>query len=71
MDISLRDLIQTISDAGTLGLMAVIIYGAAKEWWVWGWLYKELRQERNYWRDIALRATDLAAKVADQQGPPS
>ena len=64
LDISLHEIVQTISDAGLLGMLLIIVYGAAQEWWVWGWLYREMRADRDYWRDIALRAAQIAEKAA-------
>ena len=62
-DISLQQIITFLSDAGVLGLLVIVIWGGAKQWWVWGWIWREMKADRDRWRDIALSATNLADKV--------
>lgn len=49
-----------ISKAGFIGLLLVIIYGGMKQWWVFGWLYKQERDEKEEWKNVALRSQHIA-----------
>lgn len=48
---------------GTLVLALVILFGGWKRWWVFGWHYRETVEEKNEWKEIALRGTKIAEKV--------
>jgi hypothetical protein len=57
--------IEQLLDLGvTGGLLAILIAGHRKLW-VWGWLYAERVQERDFWRGLALRGTDLAERATN------
>lgn len=43
-----------------LALTAVVLWTGAKGVWRWGNAYDELREDRDYWRELALKGTDLA-----------
>lgn len=53
-------IVDYISKIGVVALLALIIYGGVKQWWVFGWLYKQERQEKQEWKDIALRSQKVA-----------
>lgn len=49
-----------ISRAGVIVLLIIIIYGGYKKWWVFGWQYKECVDEKNEWKEAALKSTHTA-----------
>lgn len=52
-----------------IGLLATILVGGSRGWWVFGRTYDEMRDERDAWRAVALNAqgmTDKAVSMAEQ-----
>jgi len=53
---------------GLLGfLIFVVVLGGLRRWWVYGWQWQAERDEKLYWRDVALKAlgtAEEASKVA-------
>ena len=45
-------------------VMAVILYGLVKKWWVPGGRYDEMERDRNYWRDRLFESLGLAKEAA-------
>lgn len=58
-----------VRDLGITGLLVAILYGGAKRWWVFGWLYEAKTREADEWKTLALRGTHIAELLAD--GNPS
>jgi len=54
-------------------IAVIIIVGAARKWWVWGYIYDEMREDRDFWRTRALGSQGLVeesieiAKVAVEE----
>lgn len=48
---------------GLLVALLVIIYTGVKKLWVFGWYAKELRADREEWKEAALRGTRVAERV--------
>lgn len=70
--LTLADLLKYFSQAGVLGLLTIVIFGGYRQWWVFGWQYKEAaariekaEKERDDWRDLALHGTSLAEQTVD------
>lgn len=61
----LVSLIQFLKDAGIVGLLVFILIGGSRQWWVWGYQFRDLKQERDWWRDTALRGTQMAERAVD------
>lgn len=50
---------------------AIATAGMAKQW-VFGWIYREMVADRDFWRDRALRGSglaEIATDVAEEQLP--
>jgi hypothetical protein len=62
------ELIHFIEGIGVPGLMALIIFGGLKGWWVFGWIYVDMRNDRNEWRSRALQTVNVAEKLVEQNG---
>lgn len=60
MDASWSDI---ISNMGVIALLVLILTSGARGVWVWGWHYKDLEHDRDYWRTLALSGTDIAEKT--------
>lgn len=56
------DIIALISDASGPLLMAVIIWGAIKEWWVPGRSHRRIVDERDKLLELAIRGTRVVEK---------
>lgn len=44
-------------------LLLTFIIGLLRRWWVIGWSYDDLKQERDQWREIALSNVQLSGKA--------
>lgn len=72
MDI--KSLVDIISQGGAVGLLAFFLAAGFKGWIVWGREFnreverrKEVESERNDWRELALRGTNLAESLTQVQ----
>lgn len=61
-----------IQSGGIIGLLAFILIGGARKWWVFGWQYKDLQdrcgkveQSNEMWMQLALRSTNVTEKLVD------
>lgn len=52
-----------------LALLIVVLWTGARGLWVFGHVYSELLADRDRWRDLALKGTDLADSAL-QATPP-
>ena len=57
------ELISVISDFGVIGLLVVIIATGFRRYWVFGWVYDQVRAERDEWKAMALEGCDLAERA--------
>lgn len=71
------DILDYASKIGVITLLAAVIYGGFREWWVWGHHYRRhveslntrvaiLEKEKNAWRDMALRASGIAEAAVQE-----
>ena len=65
-----------INTGGIIGLLAFIIVGGARRWWVFGWQYKELLdryqkiEESNVmWMQVALRGVSVTEQIVKTVAP--
>lgn len=53
---------------GPLGLLVFllvgVVWGGIKQWWVFGWQYREATRDRDDWRALALQGANAADKTA-------
>jgi hypothetical protein len=61
--LTIRELLDILSQGGILGLLVLIIYGGYKRYWVWGWSYSDKVREADEWKRLALSGTALAEKA--------
>jgi len=48
---------------GLLVALLIIIYTGVRKLWVFGWYAKEILQDREEWKEAALRGTRVAERV--------
>lgn len=58
-----------IEKGGVVAIFVLIIILGSKRLWVWGWQYKEMEDDRNFWRDVALKTVDITEAVAGRRRP--
>lgn len=70
----ITEVLNIIPKIGVAALLIIIIYGGFRQWWVFSWTYNELlsrheklREDRDRWQEIALRASNLAELLADKK----
>jgi hypothetical protein len=51
-------------DVTVTTLLILAIVGGSRGWWVYGRYYREMVDDRNFWRDQALSGTKAAEKLA-------
>lgn len=56
-----------LRDAGVIGVLVIIIVGGIKKLWVWGWQYREMEKDRDFWRDTALRALNISEAAVSRR----
>lgn len=59
-----------LRDAGLIGVMVAILWGGMRRWWVWGWAYTEMREQRDEWRKEAeaMRSVGRQNTVTAERG---
>lgn len=65
MDI--KTALDIIESAGVLGMMLIILWTGYKGKWYWGKDYAKIEAEKNDWRELALRGTQLAENAVSTQ----
>lgn len=48
---------------GLLVALLVIIFTGMKRYWVFGWYAREIKQDRDEWKDAAIKGTYVAERV--------
>lgn len=67
----LNEIVMIADRGGVLALLVVIIWGGIRGWYVWRWQYKELEQDRDWWRSTAMRSVQITEAAVDQAPPES
>lgn len=67
------ELLKGLSDLGLPALVFFVLYAGFKQWWVWGWQYREIQAQNqkiqaqcDYWRSMSLRLMHVAEKSVEQ-----
>lgn len=67
-----KSIVDLLSQGGAISILAWFLVAGFKGWIVWGREFereiarrKEVEQERNDWRDLALRGTNLAESLTE------
>jgi hypothetical protein len=54
------ELLDQVGRIGAAGMLIAALIGGFRRWWVWGWQYQEMRDDRDQWRDIAIKGMTVA-----------
>lgn len=60
-----NDVFSLLADASGPMLMAIIIWGAIKEWWVPGAVFRRVLAERDEWKTLALASRQLTERTVN------
>jgi hypothetical protein len=67
-----KSVIDYVNAGGVVALLLMVLAGGIKQWWVFGWYYKELlgrhsalSEEKDAWKELALRSTNLAESLQE------
>ena len=63
--ITIIELVQKLSGVSLATLLALILYGSYRQWWVWARERDEFRVDRDRWQALALENLGLAKKAVD------
>jgi hypothetical protein len=44
-----------VHNGGLSLVVAALIVGGLRQWYVWGWVYRQMLQERDEWRDMVIQ----------------
>lgn len=60
------EIIDLISRGGAIAMFVFIIWSGSRDdpLWVFGWSFRKLERERDWWQEAALRSTDLAERTS-------
>jgi hypothetical protein len=47
------------------GILGAVVIAGIRQVWVWGWTYKAMVDDRDFWRRHALRSSDLTDRAID------
>lgn len=61
----LSEVLTLIDRAGTIGLLIVIVFGGWRGVYVWARELNEMREDRDWWRQVALDGLTAAEKSLD------
>lgn len=56
---ALVEVVKWASGLGTPTLLILVLIGGYRQWWVWGWQLREMREDRDFWRAQALGVTAI------------
>lgn len=63
MTITLQDILDILNGGGVLATFVIFVVGCLKRWWVFGWAYDQLKEDRDEWKALALSGTYIADKA--------
>lgn len=47
------ELLQSMDKGGVIGMCVMLLISGVKKWWVFGWVYEEMRADRDDWKRVA------------------
>jgi hypothetical protein len=53
-----------IDRGGVVAFLSFALLGLARRWWVPGWVHEELKRDRDFWRETALKGMVVAEATA-------
>lgn len=53
-----------VRNGGLALVVVMLILGGIRQWYVWGWVYRQMLSERDEWRDMVVRSTIVIEETA-------
>jgi hypothetical protein len=66
----LEQIINLTSKVGLATLLILVIIGGSQGYWVYGSTYKDMVADRDVWKELALKATQVAERTTVKLGVP-
>lgn len=63
----MSSIVDLITKGGFPTVLAIIIYGGLKKYWVFGWQFQELEADRDRWMQLAMGNLNLAQKATEKK----
>lgn len=70
MSTELQTLVMLVRDGGLALAVVVLVIGGVRGWYHWDGEYQEMKQDRDDWKSLALRGTNLAERALEAPPPP-
>jgi hypothetical protein len=61
--LDVRGLVSFLQSLGPFGMLAFLLVGFYLRWWVFGWQYQELKEDRDEWKLLAQTGTVTAERA--------
>ena len=59
-----------IANQGVAAVMFIaFISGLLRKWWVIGWTFQAMEEDRNYWRTVAMQQQETVGKAIEAPKP--
>lgn len=68
MPTDLKEIAGLMSSGGLLMAFLIVVVAGYKQKWCYGWQLNEMREDRNFWRDMRLRELDVTERVIRRDG---
>jgi hypothetical protein len=62
VSVDLQTILDVVQKTGTIGILLILMWGGYTQKWVFGWVFVQMREDRDRWRDLALRGTELGTR---------
>ena len=69
MVVDLQQWVSLVRDGGLALAVVVLVIGGVRGWYVWQSVYDDMKQDRDYWRSLALKGAALAERALDVPPP--
>lgn len=55
--------LQLLNAAGVLAVLVLVLYGGLRKWWVYGWTYREAREDLRECKELLYASQGLADRA--------
>jgi len=63
--------VQLLNAAGVLAVLLIVLYGGLRQWWVYGWLYRQTREDLRECKELLYTSQGLADRALSFRTRPS
>lgn len=61
-------MLDLITKGGIIGLLIAVLIGGMRQWWVFGWQYRQVVSERDEFKKALMDSLEVARKVVRRGG---